>query len=776
MSRLLLWPITGKQLSPYIHGRFVKPSSQHTQKLVNPNDKSHLVDVHEASPSQVQEAIVSAKGVSVNSEWQTNPRYRRDCLLALAQRLEQHEHDMAAIESLQTGKPLTDALCEISDVVDCLRFYAGYCDKLYGQSQALHNAHTYTSREPLGTVSLITSFNYPLLLVGWKLGPALAAGNAAIVKPAPQTPLSSLALADLATDILPPGVLSVLPGGVRVAQSLMDGTDKTSFTGSTKVGQEIMRRAADRLLPLTLECGGKNAVIVCDDADLDKAVDAVAMGAFSNAGQNCCAISRAFVHRSIYDAFLNKLAITVQDSWKATLDVQGEHEYNLYGPLIDHNQYSRVLASIQNSNSTPSFTGHISTSTLSRGYFVPPTVFCNVKDDCAPLATQEIFGPVLSVMEPFDCLDDAVRRVNQSVYGLASAVFTQNIKTAHRAANLIKAGFVWCNTYNAMPPSLPFGGRGLSGIGKDLGKSALEQFSFEKSVMIHQDPELGNKEFNACQLLCKYLEKKGFQVTRKIAELETSFLARFSNGSGRRVGFASEYDALPGISHGCGHNLIAIQGLACAVSIKSLMDESLVQGTVVLFGTPAEETTSAIINIVKQGLIKDNVDCALMLHPMAQDALYGRLLAMDNVEIEYFGKPTHATMAPWEGVNAMDAIVQAITSLGLMRQQMLPTDNYLYVHCFNAAGYAAGCQVKLEWREMGPIDYVFTNDAMTAKFKNYMEHEGITYKTRSEEEQLIVASSDFGNVSYTVSAIHPMYAIHTDAGNHTKKFARLKDG
>lgn len=483
MSRLL-WPITGKQFSPYIHGQFVKPSSQHIRKLINPNDKSHLVNVHEASPSQVEEALVSAKGVPVTSEWQTNPKYRRDRLLALAQALEKHDHDMAHIESLQTGKPLGDSLYEISDVIDCLRYYAGYCDKFYGQSQALHNMHTYTSREPLGTVSLITSFNYPLLLVGWKLGPALAAGNAAIVKPAPQTPLSSLALAELATDILPPGVLNVLPGGIDVSQTLIDKTDKTSFTGSTLVGQEIMRRAADRLLPLTLECGGKNAVIVCDDADLDRTADTVAMGAFSNAGQNCCAISRVFVHRSIYDAFLDKLASTVHSSWKATLDTaQGENEYNQYGPLIDDNQYKRVLSYVEKSNQTPFLTGNISATTASQGYFVPPTIFANVHDN-APLATEEIFGPVLSVMQPFDHLDEAIQRVNQSVYGLASGVFSQDIRKAHKAANLIKAGFVWVNTYNIMPPSLPFGGRGLSGVGKDLGKSALDQFSFEKSVMM----------------------------------------------------------------------------------------------------------------------------------------------------------------------------------------------------------------------------------------------------------------------------------------------------
>lgn len=484
MSRLL-WPIAGKQFSPYIHGRFVKPSSHHIRKLINPNDKSHLVNVHEVSPSQVEEALVSAKGISVTSEWQTNPKYRRDCLLALAQKLEQHDHDMAHIESLQTGKPLGDSLYEINDVVDCLRYYAGYCDKFYGQSQTLHNMHTYTIREPLGTVALITSFNYPLLLVGWKLGPALAAGNAAIVKPAPQTPLSALALAELATDILPPGVLSVLPGGIEASQALIDKTDKTSFTGSTQVGQQIMRRAADRLLPLTLECGGKNAVIVCDDADLDTTADTVAMGAFSNAGQNCCAISRVFVHRSVYDTFLDKLASTVHNSWKATLDIsaEGEHEYNQYGPLIDDNQYKRVLSYVEKSNQTPFLTGNISATASSRGYFVPPTIFAHV-DDNAPLATEEIFGPVLSVMQPFDHLDEAIQRVNQSVYGLASGVFSQDIKKAHKAAHLIRAGFVWVNTYNIMPPSLPFGGRGLSGIGKDLGQSALDQFSFEKSVMM----------------------------------------------------------------------------------------------------------------------------------------------------------------------------------------------------------------------------------------------------------------------------------------------------
>jgi acyl-CoA reductase-like NAD-dependent aldehyde dehydrogenase len=480
MSRQL-WPITGKQWTPYIHGQFTKPTQNYVRKLINPTNKAVSVHVEETSPSQVEEALISAKDASINSEWQVNPKFRRDRMLALAQKLESHEHDMAHIESLQTGKPLSDSIYEINDVIDCLRHFAGYADKIYGQSQQFQRMHAYTTRAPLGTVSLITSFNYPLLLTGWKLAPALAAGNCAIVKPAPQTPLSSLALAELATDILPAGVLNVLPGGIEVSQTLIDRTDKTSFTGSTKVGQAIMRRAADRLLPLTLECGGKNAAIVCKDADLSTAVEHIAMGAFSNAGQNCCAISRVLVHKSIYDAFLEQLSITVQDSWKATLDVENQdNEYQLYGPLIDENQYDRVRQFLKE---TPFMTGDISAKTAANGYFVPPIIYAHVPDN-APLATEEIFGPVLSVLDPFESLDEAIHRVNQSQYGLAAGVFSTNLQTAHQTANRIKAGFVWVNTYNIMPPNMPFGGAKLSGMGKDLGQSALNEFTFEKSVMM----------------------------------------------------------------------------------------------------------------------------------------------------------------------------------------------------------------------------------------------------------------------------------------------------
>lgn len=474
-----LWPITGKKfITPYIHGQFVKPSTDHIRKLINPVNKTQHITIYETSPSQVEEALISAKQSS--AEWQSSPTFRRDRMLALANRLEKNEYDMAQIESLQTGKPLSDALYEMSDVVDSLRHFAGYCDKIYGTSQQFADMHAYTTREALGTVSLITSFNYPLLLTGWKLAPALAAGNCAIVKPAPQTPLSSLALAELATDILPAGVLNVLPGGVHVSQALIDRTDKTSFTGSTLVGQDIMRRAANRLTPLTLECGGKNAVIVCQDSDLEKTVQDVAMGAFSNAGQNCCAISRVFVHDSIHDQFLEKLTQFVKSSWKSSLD--GKEGDNLYGPLIDENQYTRVIHYMN--NRTPTMTGELNPVTAANGYFVPPTIYAGVEDS-DPLACEEIFGPILSILKPYHTLDEAIERVNKSPYGLASAIFTNDLKKAHQAAHKIKAGVVWVNMYNIMPPSLPFGGINMSGIGKDLGKSALDEFSFEKSIMMN---------------------------------------------------------------------------------------------------------------------------------------------------------------------------------------------------------------------------------------------------------------------------------------------------
>jgi acyl-CoA reductase-like NAD-dependent aldehyde dehydrogenase len=238
-----------------------------------------------------------------------------------------------------------------------------------------------------------------------------------------------------------------------------------------------MRRAADRLTPLTLECGGKNAVIVFDDADLKSTIELVAMGAFSNAGQNCCAISRVLVHQSIYSEFVKELKKVILDTWKPTFSM--DDQSNLYGPLIDDQQYKRVKSIIEQCPLEPEVTGEEQVE----GYFIPPTVYTNVPDD-ADIARREIFGPVLSILKPFDTLQEAIERANALEFGLAAGVFSNDFKKAHKAANQIKAGIVWVNSYNILPPSFPFGGRKLSGVGKDLGKSALDEFTFEKSVLM----------------------------------------------------------------------------------------------------------------------------------------------------------------------------------------------------------------------------------------------------------------------------------------------------
>ncbi|KAG1213948.1 hypothetical protein G6F35_010221 [Rhizopus arrhizus] len=263
------------------------------------------------------------------------------------------------------------------------------------------------------------------------------------------------------------------------------------------------------------------------------------------------------------------------------------------------------------------------------------------------------------------------------------------------------------------------------------------------------------------------------------------------------------------IGHGCGHNLITIQGLACALTTKALMEQNLVQGTVVLFGTPAEESTSGKIDFVKKNILQSKVDCAMMLHPFARDSLYVRMLALDSLDVEFFGKASHAGMAPWNGVNALDALMQGFDNIGMLRQQTLSSNRihgiikkggesanvipaYASAHfyarsvtkaqleelkvkienCFKAAALATGCDIKLAWGPKGPVEDVFMNDALTGRYKYYMEQEGVRYKPREEEENEMGASTDMGNFSYAVPSIHPAFGLYVQAENHTKEFTK----
>ncbi|SAM09593.1 hypothetical protein [Absidia glauca] len=318
---------------------------------------------------------------------------------------------------------------------------------------------------------------------------------------------------------------------------------------------------------------------------------------------------------------------------------------------------------------------------------------------------------------------------------------------------------------------------------ESIVKNALAQVDGELrtiSVDLHEHMEVGMKEKHAHDLLTGWLEKKGFTVTRHAYGMDTAFTAEYTRGQGRRVGICSEYDGLPGLGQGCGHNLIAISGLAAAIGIKAALEQGEVSGKVVLFGTPAEELSIGKIELVKKRAFQDSVDACLMLHPAAGDGQYAQMIAVHDVKVEFFGKPTHASATPWEGINALDAMVQLWNNISMMRQQLMPTDR---VHgivtdgglaleaCFEAAALATGCKVKWTWREI-PTKDVVQNNILASTYARHMEKAGIQFPDRYTQEHSGGGSTDMGNVSYVVPSIHPMFGIHTTASNHTVEFTK----
>ncbi|CAM0137698.1 hypothetical protein VKS41_000905 [Umbelopsis sp. WA50703] len=327
------------------------------------------------------------------------------------------------------------------------------------------------------------------------------------------------------------------------------------------------------------------------------------------------------------------------------------------------------------------------------------------------------------------------------------------------------------------------------------------------SLELHRNPELGMHEYHSHNLLTDFLERKGFKVTRHAYGMETAFTAEFSNGSGRRVGLCSEYDALKGLGQGCGHNLIAISGVGAAMAIKAAMESGKVQGKVILYGTPAEEITIGKVVMCNKEVFKKNVDVCMMIHPSAVDTVYNHMLAVDHVSVEFFGKPSHAAAAPWEGINALDAVAQVWNSISMLRQQILPTDRIhgiindggkaaniipeyasatFFVRslkiaqleelkprvekCFQAAAVATGCKVKWAWKDVGVTKDVLPNSIMGDSYIKYMEKLGLDFMPRAKQEELTGGSTDAGNISYQVPLVHPGFGIHTTASNHTHEF------
>ncbi|ORX80534.1 aldehyde dehydrogenase [Basidiobolus meristosporus CBS 931.73] len=477
---------TIKTTQLFIGNRFVDSLSSITPRLLlNPATGKPLAEVTEGSSEDVDRAVSSAQE-ALQGEWgEWNGRQRRDALNLLARTLSENVEELAYLESVNAGKPLAEAHWEINESIECFKHFSGYADKIRGSSYQVDNGlHSYTVREPAGVCGLITSFNYPLLLASWKLAPALATGNTVLLKPAPQTPLTALAVARLISDrdIFPKGVVNVVTGGASVGEAISKHAlvDKCSFTGSTHVGKQILAHsAATNLKRVTLELGGKNPLLVAEDANIAQAVEEVFVAAFSNAGQNCCAGTRLYLSEKIHEEFLAKLQQKLSHVL-ATTDL--EHPDCQYGPLIDERQYTKVKGFIDRArakynsleSNAPQATG---------GYFIEPTVFYGVDDD-AEIAQEEIFGPVLTVLKPFKEFEEALERANRTQFGLAAGLWSKDPKKIAMFSRRIQAGINWVNCYNISNPYMPFGGFKLSGLGKDLGKEAIDEFTRVKSVTV----------------------------------------------------------------------------------------------------------------------------------------------------------------------------------------------------------------------------------------------------------------------------------------------------
>jgi len=471
-----------------IDGQWVDGSK--TFDTINPATEEVLTQVVEASSADVDRAVQAARRAfeDRNGPWRKLSASERGRLLwKLADLVEKNIDELAERETLDNGKPIFESrYVDMPMVIDVLRYYAGLATKIHGETvNTFEMAFTYTLREPVGVVGLIVPWNFPLLLASWKLGPALACGNTVVLKPAEQTPLSTLKLGELSIEAgFPAGVINILTGGPETGKAIVTNPeiDKVAFTGSTAVGKEIMRGAADTLKRVTLELGGKSPNIVFSDADVESAVKGAINGIFYGKGEVCNAGSRLFLENRLKDEFTEKLVARASKMRPADpLDPKTR-----LGAIVSQAQMNSVLGYIEAGKSEGAKLvagGQRVSADGGKGFFVEPTIFGDVKNDMK-IAQEEIFGPVLSVLT-FDEIDEVVERANSNPYGLAAAVWTRDVKKAHTVSRRLKAGTVWINTYGLMDAALPFGGYKSSGFGRELGAHAIEHYTELKTVWLN---------------------------------------------------------------------------------------------------------------------------------------------------------------------------------------------------------------------------------------------------------------------------------------------------
>jgi len=470
-----------------IGGKWLDSVSGKTFATLNPATGEVICQVAEGDKEDVDRAVKAARKAFEEGPWsRMNASERGRLLNKLADKIEEHQGELAALESLDNGKPLRDAqAADLPLTIKCYRYYAGWADKIHGKTIPVEGPYfCYTRHEPVGVLGQIIPWNFPLLMQAWKWGPALAMGCTMVLKPAEQTPLTALRVAQLAQEAgIPDGVINVVPGFGPTAGAALSGhmdVDKVAFTGEYTTGQLIMEAAArSNLKRVTLELGGKSPNVVFADADLDAAVAGAYFGLFFNQGQCCCAGSRLFVEDSIHDQFVEKILQRAK-SQKVGDPFDSE---TTQGPQVSQEQLDRIMSYIDagKKEGAKLLTGGKRVG--SKGYFIEPTVFDNVQDEMK-IAREEIFGPVMNILR-FKDMGEVVRRGNKTFYGLAAAVWTHDITKAHRLANSLRAGTVWINCYDVFDAAAPFGGFKMSGIGRELGEYAMQNYTEVKTVYVN---------------------------------------------------------------------------------------------------------------------------------------------------------------------------------------------------------------------------------------------------------------------------------------------------
>jgi len=470
-----------------INGQWVEAASGKTFATYNPATGQVLANVAEGDLEDINRAVKAARASFETGPWsRISPADRGKLIWKLADLIEKHLEEFAQLESLDNGKPLKVArVADVPLTIEHFRYYAGWATKIEGNTIPLTLAKplrffAYTVREPVGVVGQIIPWNFPLLMAAWKLGPALAAGCTVVLKPAEQTPLSALRLGELIQEAgFPDGVVNIVPGFGETAGAALaahSDVDKVAFTGSTEVGRLILQAAASNLKKVSLELGGKSPNVILQDADVDAAIEGAASAIFFNHGQCCCAGSRLYVERPIFDRVVEGMArhaeqIRVKPGFDPDSDM---------GPLVSEEQMNRVCGYLDSGlrEGAKVVTGGARLG--DQGYFVKPTVLVNTTDRMK-VEREEIFGPVVAAI-PFSDPEDVVLKANASVYGLAAGIWTSDIKKAHAIASKLRAGTVWINCYNVFDPALPFGGYKQSGWGREMGHEVLEQYTEVKSI------------------------------------------------------------------------------------------------------------------------------------------------------------------------------------------------------------------------------------------------------------------------------------------------------